>query len=194
MSEEGFFLLSSGFTIHHHKVSVAMAIEVLFARARAALPLRNPPRATLAAAATTSPSSRPVPNRGYPLARQCRSRRAMTHHVVARAEGSSEGDSASTIEDKIRSLNASHGVVIYSKSWCPFCSQAKQVFDGLGQEYFALELDEIEEGADVQDALMGMTGVRTVPQVFVGGEFVGGCDDTKAALAGGTLQKLVSKL
>ena len=73
----------------------------------------------------------------------------MTHHVVARAEGSSEGDSASTIEDKIRSLNASHGVVIYSKSWCPFCSQAKQVFDGLDQEYFALELDEIEEGADV---------------------------------------------
>ena len=39
-----------------------------------------------------------------------------------------------------------------------------------------------------------MTGVRTVPQVFVGGSFVGGCDDTEGALASGDLQKKVSKL
>ena len=68
----------------------------------------------------------------------------MTHHVVARAEGSSEGDSASTIEDKIRSLNASHGVVIYSKSWCPYCQSCKALFDEMGQEYTAIELDERE--------------------------------------------------
>jgi len=104
----------------------------------------------------------------------------------------SGGDSS--LEAKIESLNAEHGVVIYSKSWCPFCSQAKQIFEGLNCKYFALELDEIEEGADVQAALQGVTGIRTVPQVFVKGELVGGCDDTKARLASGELQKLVAKL
>ncbi len=94
--------------------------------------------------------------------------------AVAMASGGDGG--ASELGEKIQSLNADHGVVIYSKSWCPFCAQAKQIFDDLGVAYFALELDEIEEGADVQAALQGITGIRTVPQVFVKGELVGGCD------------------
>src|SRR4051794_29917794 len=36
----------------------------------------------------------------------------------------------------------------------------------------------VVEGPDVQDALTQVTGSRTVPQVFVGGKFVGGCDGT----------------
>ena len=88
------------------------------------------------------------------------------------------GGGADAIEAKIKELNAEHGVVIYSKSWCPYCSRAKGIFDQLGTEYFALELGEIEEGRDVQDALSGITGIRTVPQVFVGGSLwvVGGSD------------------
>ena len=55
-------------------------------------------------------------------------------------------------------------------------SEAKGIFDRLETEYFALELDEIDEGPDVQDALADITGIRTVPQVFVGGKLIGGCD------------------
>ncbi|QDZ24241.1 glutaredoxin [Chloropicon primus] len=112
---------------------------------------------------------------------------------MTKAGGSGSEDGGGLVE-KIASLNAENGVVIYSKSWCPFCSQAKAIFDGLDTQYFALELDEIEEGPDVQEALQELTGVRTVPQVFVKGEFIGGCDDTKEALARGDLQKLVAKL
>jgi len=110
------------------------------------------------------------------------------------ASGGGEGGEGGGFDGKIKDLNAEHGVVIYSKSWCPFCSEAKGIFDRLETEYFALELDEIDEGPDVQDALADITGIRTVPQVFVGGKLIGGCDDTRASLSAGELQKLVSEL
>ena len=84
--------------------------------------------------------------------------------------------SGPTTEERIKSLNAEHKVVIYSKSWCPFCSEVKRVFENLETTYLAVELDEIEEGQDIQDALLDMTGMRTVPQVFVSGTLIGGCD------------------
>jgi glutaredoxin 3 len=119
-----------------------------------------------------------------------------TRTTSPRATSGEGGEShgAKTMEDKIRGLNSDNGVVIYSKSWCPFCSQAKTIFDQLDVEYFCLELDEFEEGQEIQDCLAGITGIRTVPQVFVGNELIGGCDDTKASLAKGELQQLVSKL
>lgn len=47
------------------------------------------------------------------------------------------------------------------------------------------------DGAAVQDALEKVTGRSTVPQVFVGGQHVGGCDDTLAAEASGELARLL---
>ena len=68
------------------------------------------------------------------------------------------------------------GVLIYSKSWCPYSQRAKRIFDELDTKYVAVELDQIEDGAKVQDALASITGIRTVPQVFVGGKLIGGHD------------------
>ena len=82
-------------------------------------------------------------------------------------------------------------MVVYSKSWCPYCLRVKGLFLELGAEAKVIELDEVIEGAEVQDALLSITGVRTVPQVFVGGDFVGGCDDTEAAHRAGQLVPLL---
>ncbi len=45
-----------------------------------------------------------------------------------------------------------------------------------------VELDNLADGADVAEGVAEVTGRRTVPQVFIGGKHVGGCDDTVAAL------------
>ncbi len=45
----------------------------------------------------------------------------------------------------------------------------------------------------VQDALLDITGGRSVPRVFIGGKFLGGGDDTAAAAANGTLEKLLKE-
>ncbi|CAM9334502.1 unnamed protein product [Hapterophycus canaliculatus] len=62
-----------------------------------------------------------------------------------------------------------HGVVVYSKTYCPFCVKAKKALDEIGAKYELIELDKVENGSAVQDALQTITGQRSVPNVFIGG-------------------------
>ena len=49
------------------------------------------------------------------------------------------------------------------------------------------------DGGTIQDELLNMTGSRTVPQVFIAGEFIGGASETAALhAAGGLLPKLAA--
>jgi glutaredoxin 3 len=88
-------------------------------------------------------------------------------------------------------------VVIFSKSYCPYCTKTKQLFSGpVGKDYSVkvVELDKLKDGSDIQDELLAMTGQRTVPNVFIKGKHLGGNDDTHAALASGKLQAMLSAL
>ena len=58
-------------------------------------------------------------------------------------------------------------VVIFSKTTCPFCRKTKDLFDGLDVKYTSVELDEMDNGPDVQDALLDSSGQRTVPNVVI---------------------------
>lgn len=92
--------------------------------------------------------------------------------------------------DQIRAKNADNKVVVYSKSYCPYCARVKGLFGKLNVDYKLVELDEIADGGEIQAALSEVTGVRTVPQVFVGGTFIGGSDDTLRAHSTGKLQEV----
>ena len=52
---------------------------------------------------------------------------------------------SATVKDAIQQTTAGNQVVIYSKSWCPYCAQCKALFDDMSQPYTAIELDEREE-------------------------------------------------
>jgi glutaredoxin 3 len=54
-----------------------------------------------------------------------------------------------------------------------------------------VELDLMDNASAIQDALKIVTGGRTVPRVFVGGEFIGGGDDTVEKGQSGELGRLV---
>ena len=98
---------------------------------------------------------------------------------------------ASQLEDVIQQTTGSNDVVIYSKSWCPYCKQTKALFDEMSQPYIAVELDERDDGAELQAALLEMTQQRTVPNVFVAGQHVGGNDDTQQAARSGKPSELL---
>jgi glutaredoxin 3 len=83
-------------------------------------------------------------------------------------------------------------VVVFSKSYCPFCKATKGLMEDLKIDYVAIELDEITNGAAIQNALLDMTGQRTVPNVYVKGMHVGGNDDTQAAAKSGKLQEMLN--
>jgi len=86
---------------------------------------------------------------------------------------------------------AENSVVVFSKTTCPACDQAKTVFDSLGVCYKTVELDRRNDCSELQDNLRRMTGARTVPRVFVDGDCIGGGSDTVSMFKKGSLQKLL---
>lgn len=99
--------------------------------------------------------------------------------------------SADDLEAQIKATVSESKVVVYSKSWCPFCQKTKATLSDLGIEFNAIELDELDDGAEIQDTLLAVTGQRTVPNVFVGGQHLGGNDDTQKAAKSGKLAEML---
>ncbi|XWS28170.1 hypothetical protein CRYUN_Cryun25bG0042700 [Craigia yunnanensis] len=94
-------------------------------------------------------------------------------------------------ESFVQKTISAHKIVIFSKSYCPYCRRAKSVFKELNQVPFVVELDERDDGWNIQDALSEIVGRRTVPQVFINGKHIGGSDDTVEAYQSGNLGKLL---
>ncbi|XP_077564564.1 uncharacterized protein LOC144180031 [Haemaphysalis longicornis] len=85
-------------------------------------------------------------------------------------------------------------VTIFSKSYCPFCTKAKKVFDDLRVPYTAVELDSRSDGDSIQKVLGQMTGASTVPRVFVNKKCLGGADDLVDMMKSGKLTPLLTSL
>jgi len=98
-----------------------------------------------------------------------------------------------SLAEMVKEKNEQNPVIVYSKSWCPYCARVKALFQKLEVDAKIVELDEVVEGDDVQAALYEITGRRTVPQVFVAGEFIGGADDTLGLHQAGELKGLFDK-
>lgn len=66
-------------------------------------------------------------------------------------------------------------VKMYTTQVCPYCVRAKMLLKQRGVE----QIDEIRIDLNPaeRDAMMALTGRRTVPQIFIGETHVGGCDD-----------------
>ncbi|KAL0099603.1 hypothetical protein PUN28_019786 [Cardiocondyla obscurior] len=95
----------------------------------------------------------------------------------------------SSTQDFINDSIAKNAIVIFSKTYCPYCKMAKQVFDSLKKTYITVELDDREDAQEIQDVLGQLTGARTVPRVFVNGECLGGGTDVKKLYESGELEK-----
>ncbi|XP_045581873.1 uncharacterized protein [Procambarus clarkii] len=100
-----------------------------------------------------------------------------------------KGPVAEMVKEKINT----NCVVIFSKTYCPYCKIAKKEFGKLGIPYEVYELDKHSEGSEVQDVLDVMTGARTVPRVFVGGKCIGGGTETTQLSKSGKLLDMVKR-
>ena len=89
-----------------------------------------------------------------------------------------------TVKEQIRE---SH-IIVFSKSYCSCCTETKQLLEGRGMEYTAVEIDQHVYGTALQDALQAISGQRTVPNIFIGGKHFGGNDDLQSAATSGLLE------
>ena len=82
-------------------------------------------------------------------------------------------------------------VVVFAASWCPYCKQAKAALKEAGIEFKDVEVTDAQKAE-----LKALTGKTSVPQVFVKGQFIGGCNDgglggTVPLLKSGKLQEML---
>tara|TARA_B100002051_G_C16687805_1_gene613619 strand:- start:708 stop:968 length:261 start_codon:yes stop_codon:yes gene_type:complete len=82
-------------------------------------------------------------------------------------------------------------IEIYSTNVCPYCDRAKQLLDAKGATYTEYFIDQ-DLGLR-QEMLERCGGRRTVPQIIIAGQAVGGFDDIKKLEQDGLLDALLTK-
>lgn len=81
-------------------------------------------------------------------------------------------------------------VEIYTTQTCPYCMAAKSLLRKKGVPY--TEIDVGRDPAQRQKMSDRARGGRTVPQIFIGGTHVGGCDDLHALDHAGKLDPMLA--
>jgi monothiol glutaredoxin len=95
--------------------------------------------------------------------------------------------------ERIRNTIASDRIVIFMKGnrnfpQCGFSAATIEVFEELGAPYTTVDVLADQE---VRDAVKTYSNWPTIPQVFINGKFVGGCDIVREMHSSGELQTLV---
>ena len=80
-------------------------------------------------------------------------------------------------------------VEIYATMFCPFCYRAKRLLDQKGVDY--QEIDVTMSPGRRREMAERAGGRSSVPQIFIGGRHVGGCDELHALEARGALDPLL---
>jgi glutaredoxin 3 len=80
-------------------------------------------------------------------------------------------------------------VTIYTKSWCGYCHRALALLRRKGVPYDELD---VTHDATLEQEMVRRSGNRSVPQIFIGDQPVGGSDDLYALEAEGRLDSLLA--
>ncbi|KAH6662617.1 glutaredoxin-C2 [Plectosphaerella plurivora] len=100
----------------------------------------------------------------------------------------------SQAKDTVQKYIDENRVIVFSKSYCPYCRQAKSALDSLRTAYEAIELDQRDDGAALQDALQQISGQRTVPNIYIGQKHIGGNSDLQTLLSTDKLEPLLQEV
>jgi cysteine synthase A len=89
-------------------------------------------------------------------------------------------------------LTGSEAVVMFALEWCEFCWSVRRLFAALGVPYRSVDLDSVtyqqdDLGGKLRAVLLARTGEPTIPQIYIGGEHVGGATDLFNEYSEGTM-------
>ncbi|EGP87651.1 unnamed protein product [Zymoseptoria tritici ST99CH_1A5] len=77
-------------------------------------------------------------------------------------------------KQKAQDIIDNNAVAVFSKSYCPYCKATKSLLSEQGAKAFIIELDQVDDGAAIQDALEEITSQRSVPNIFINKKHIGG--------------------
>jgi cysteine synthase A len=107
----------------------------------------------------------------------------------AAAPAEIDADAATFVAQLVRD----EPVVLFALEWCEFCWSVRKLFAQLGIAYRSVDLDSVayqanDRGGKIRAVLAERTGAKTIPQIFIGGQHVGGCTDLFDAWRAGSVQ------
>jgi glutaredoxin len=91
------------------------------------------------------------------------------------------------VKEQVTNKLGSSKVVMYSKTSCKFCKNAKKLLNSANITFERVEIDRMKEGKKVLEHLTSFTNMKTVPQIFIGGNILGGYSELKQAFDDGSL-------
>ena len=99
------------------------------------------------------------------------------------------------VADRIKSLTEQKDVVLFMKGTptfpqCGFSSTVVQILDYVGADYGAVN---VLEDPEIRQGIKDYNNWPTIPQIFVKGEFIGGCDIVKEMFETGELRDLLTE-
>ncbi|KAL7921278.1 thioredoxin-like protein [Trichoderma austrokoningii] len=97
------------------------------------------------------------------------------------------------VKEEVERIINNNNVVVFSKTWCPYCKQTKSTLNELKADYEVVELDNRNDGDAFQDALLEITGQRSVPNIFIAKEHIGGNSDLQELVKKNTLKGLLEE-
>lgn len=97
----------------------------------------------------------------------------------------------SSVAEKIEEIIDKNVVVVFSKSYCPYCVQAVKTLKSIGQSPVVIELDQVDGGDEQHAYLKQKTGQNTVPVIYIKQKFIGGNSDLQALNSNGKLQSFL---
>ena len=82
-------------------------------------------------------------------------------------------------------------IEVYSKDYCPYCVKAKELLKKKGLEFTEIDVTNDERGFNKM--VVRSNGRKTVPEIFIDGVCVGGCDDLYELEKTGELDELLDQ-
>jgi monothiol glutaredoxin len=98
-----------------------------------------------------------------------------------------------SVDLRIKELINEHPVVLFMKGnpkfpQCGFSSLACQILDASGVQYHTLDVLQDQE---IREGIKAFSNWPTIPQLYIKGEFIGGCDIVKEMFENGELKSLL---
>ena len=81
-------------------------------------------------------------------------------------------------------------IEIYTQDWCGYCARAKQLLECKGAAF--REIDAPNGTPERAEAMKRSGGRTTMPQIFIGGQHIGGCDELVGLERAGRLDALLA--
>ncbi|CCW64454.1 unnamed protein product [Phytomonas sp. EM1] len=86
-----------------------------------------------------------------------------------------------------------NSTVLISATYCQFSTQIKKLLIELKRRFVSVEIDLVPNGLQIFREVVALTGVHTVPQLFVQGKYLGGYDDIVALYRKDALSSALGK-